>query len=161
MAELAAYAALLADIKFRIQAAQSRALLAANSELIQLYWEIGHLLDNRQAAEGWGAAVIPRLASDIHNELPEVKGFSERNFKRMLAFFRAYQAVPGFGSQAVASEHDGKGAAKVPQPVAQMDATMLCAIPWGHHLLLMERVKDVSVRWWYVTRTAAEGWRRV
>jgi predicted nuclease of restriction endonuclease-like (RecB) superfamily len=158
--ELVGYAGLLADIKSRIQAAQARAVLAANAELIRLYWDVGHQLDQRQAAEGWGAAVIPRLASDIRNELPEVKGFSERNFKRMLAFFRAYKVVSGFGSQAVASEHDGKGASKVPQPLAQMDATMLCAIPWGHHLLLMERVKDVSVRRWYMTRTTAEGWSR-
>src|SRR5438093_7896575 len=95
-APLMAYAGLLADIKSRIQSAQTRAILAVNAELIRLYWDIGRLLDARQAQEGWGAAVIPRLAADIRNELPEVKGFSERNMKRMLAFFREYSAAPGF-----------------------------------------------------------------
>ena len=61
-----------------------------NAELIRLYWEIGGLLDARQAAEGWGAGVIPRLAQDIRNELPEIKGFSARNMDRMVAFARVW-----------------------------------------------------------------------
>ncbi len=88
--EMTHYAKLLADIKARIQAAQTRAVLAVNAELIRLYWGIGRLLDERQAAEGWGAGVIPRLANDLRNELPELKGFSSRNLDRMLAFARAY-----------------------------------------------------------------------
>ncbi len=95
------YPALLSDIKQRIQSAQTRAMLAVNAELIRLYWEIGQMLDARQKNEGWGAAVIPRLARDIRNELPEVKGFSERNIKRMLAFYREYRELP-FVPQAVA-----------------------------------------------------------
>lgn len=82
------YTSLLSDIKQRIRHAQMRAVLAVNAELIRLYWEIGALIDARQKQEGWGAAVIPRLARDLHNELPEEKGFSERNIKRMLAFYR-------------------------------------------------------------------------
>lgn len=80
------YPTLLADIKRRVRHAQTRAMLAVNAELIHLYWDIGALIDGRQKQEGWGAAVIPRLAKDLHNELPEEKGFSERNIKRMLAF---------------------------------------------------------------------------
>lgn len=87
------YTALLSDIKQRIRQAQTRAVLAVNAELIRLYWEIGQMLDARQKAEGWGAAVIPKLALDIRNELPEEKGFSERNIKRMLAFYREYRAL--------------------------------------------------------------------
>lgn len=84
------YPALLADIKQRVRRAQTRAMMAVNAELIRLYWGIGALIERRQKQEGWGAAVIPRLAQDLHNELPEEKGFSERNIKRMLAFYREY-----------------------------------------------------------------------
>jgi type I restriction enzyme M protein len=73
------FAALLADVKLRIQTAQTRAVLAANAELIRLYWDIGRMIDARQKLEGWGAGVIPRLAAELKNELPELKGFSERN----------------------------------------------------------------------------------
>ncbi len=77
---------LLADIKQRVQQAQVRAMLSVNAELIRLYWGIGQVIDERQRQEGWGAGVIARLARDLHNELPEEKGFSERNIKQMLAF---------------------------------------------------------------------------
>ncbi len=103
------YPALLTDIKQRIRQAQTRAVLAVNAELIRLYWEIGQMLDARQKNEGWGAAVIPRLARDIRNELPEVKGFSERNIKRMLAFYREYRDLL-FVPQAVAQIEPRKSA---------------------------------------------------
>ena len=79
-------------------------MLAVNADLICLYWDIGALIHTRQQ-QGWGAAVIPRLARDLHNELPEEKGFSERNIKRMLAFYREYADLEF-----------------VPQPVAQIEA---------------------------------------
>ncbi|TAL71430.1 MAG: DUF1016 domain-containing protein [Burkholderiaceae bacterium] len=150
------YPALLADIKQRIGQAQTRAMLAVNAELIRLYWEIGQMLDARQKLEGWGAAVIPRLARDIRNELPEVKGFSERNIKRMLAFYREYPALQ-FVPQAVAQI---ESAGKVPQPVALFPAELLASIPWGHHLLLMEKIKDATTRRWYMQATLAQGWSR-
>lgn len=75
----AGFDGLLADVKNRIQAAQTRAVLAVNAELVRLYWDIGRIIQERQGREGWGAGVIPRLARELHNELPNVKGFSERN----------------------------------------------------------------------------------
>lgn len=165
MTDASHYAGLLAEIKNRIQAAQTRAVLAVNSELIGLYWQIGALLEARQASEGWGAAVIPRLARDIRNELPEQKGFSERNLKRMLAFHREYPRVVWSSDEIVPqpvapAATDTKTQAEVPQPVAQTEAGLLAAVPWGHHLLLMERVKDRAVRRWYMAQTLTNGLSR-
>ena len=87
------FTVLLADVKERILAARTRAVLAVNAELVRLYWEVGRIIHERQKTEGWGAAVIPRLSSALKNELPEVKGFSERNIRQMLAFFREYPEV--------------------------------------------------------------------
>ena len=87
---------LLKQIKSRIAQAQMRAVLSVNAQLVRLYWDIGRMIDARQIREGWGAAVIPRLARELHNELPEEKGFSERNIGRMIAFFRAYPDLPTF-----------------------------------------------------------------
>lgn len=89
-AELMRYADLLSAIKIRIRQAQTKAVLSANAEMILMYWDIGRIIDERQHREGWGSAVIPRLAKDLRNELPEVKGFSERNIGRMIAFYREY-----------------------------------------------------------------------
>ena len=78
------YGDLLADIKTRIRQAQNRAVMSANTEMLRMYWDIGRMITAKQDAEGWGAAVIPRLAVDLRNDLPEIKGFSERNIGRMI-----------------------------------------------------------------------------
>ena len=171
-AKLLDYAVLLGQVKDRIRHAQVRAMLSVNGELIRLYWDIGQMLDERQAQEGWGAAVIPRLARDLQNELPEIKGFSERNIKRMLGFFRAYPDPNGIVPQPVAQSSartDSPQAvaklpasAKVPQPAAQIPAadSVLWSIPWGHHAVLLEKVKDLDHRLWYMSQTLQHGWSR-
>ncbi|MBI4237646.1 MAG: DUF1016 domain-containing protein [Deltaproteobacteria bacterium] len=164
------FAALLADVKGRIQAAQTRAVLAVNAELVRLYWDIGRIIADRQRREGWGAAVIPRLALKLKNELPDLKGFSERNIKRMLAFYRDYPDPGAMGQQPVAqlpaSAKVPQPAAqlipssKVPQPVAQLRELLLWSVPWAHHVILMDKVSDFSTRRWYMAQTLANGWSR-
>ncbi len=118
------YVDLLKDLKSRIHRAQTRAVLAVNAELVRLYWDIGKLLDSRQIEEGYGTAVIPRLAKDLKNEMPDLKGFSERNIGLMISFFRAYSQPELLLQQAVAKPLSEKllpqPVAKVPQPVAKL-----------------------------------------
>lgn len=164
--DLAFYSGLLTEIKDRVRQAQTRAALSANTEMIAMYWDIGRMIQQRQQMEGWGAGVIPRLAADLKNELPEEKGFSERNIKRMLAFYREYSAaeiVPRPVAQlGVANTSTGK----VPQTVAQMTGMVESAIlqqlvaqlPWGHNILLMEKVKSLPIGRWYMEQTIEQGW---
>ncbi len=91
--ELLEYASLLDEIKGRIRRAQTRAVQSANREMLALYWDVGRLIESRQESEGWGSGVIPRLSRDLHNELPEIKGFSESNLNRMVRFYREYPAL--------------------------------------------------------------------
>src|ERR1017187_10110839 len=86
----AGYSKLLGDLKQRIQAAQLRASLAVNRELVFLYWQIGRDILARQERESWGAKVIDRLAGDLKAAFPEMKGFSPRNLKYMRAFAEAW-----------------------------------------------------------------------
>jgi len=151
------FALLLTEVKQRIQLAQTQAVLAVNSELVRLYWDIGGIIDARQKLEGWGAAVIPRLARELKNEMPELKGFSERNIGRMIAFYREYPDPPAFLPQAAAKI---SSPAKVPQPAAKSGTALLWAIPWFHHIVLMEKVKDIPTRYWYMEQTLANGWSR-
>lgn len=166
--DLVFYGSLLTEIKDRIRQAQTRAALSVNAAMIGMYWDIGRMIHERQQLEGWGAGVIPRLATDLKNELPEEKGFSERNIKRMLAFYREYptseivpQPVAQLGNENTSSE-------KVPQPVAQMAGMpelaileqFVAKIPWGHNILLMEKIKDLSTRRWYMEQTIEQGWSR-
>ncbi len=162
---------LLREIKVRIQQAQARAVLTVNSELVRLYWDIGHLIARRQQEEGWGAAVIPRLANELRNELPEEKGFSERNLKYMIRFYREYVDIP-IVQQPAAQLRSRSSPRKVQQPAAQSlttrnavksepsVASILWSIPWFHHIVLMEKVKDINDRLWYMAETFANGWSR-
>ncbi len=145
MSELVFYSNLLTDIKKRIQQAQTKAIVSANSEMISMYWDIGNMLVAKQKLEGWGTGVIPKLSNDIHNELPEIKGFSERNIGRMIAFYREYPDLQSI----------------LPQPVAKLSAhPILGNIPWGHHVLLIEKIKDKTIRFWYMEQIIANGWSR-
>ena len=162
ISDLAFYGNLLTEIKDRIRQAQTRASLSANAEMIAMYWDIGRLIHLRQQMEGWGAGVIPRLTADLKNELPGIKGFSERNIKRMLTFFREYPIfgiVPrpvaqlggadnltGKSSQAVAQMFETNGSPNLQQLAAK--------IPWSHNILLMEKVKGLPIRLWYMQQTS-------
>ena len=84
------YADWLAELKTRIHAAQQRAALAVNRELVLLYWQMGRDILARQDREGWGAKVIDRLAHDLRTAFPDMKGFSPRNLKCMRAFAQAW-----------------------------------------------------------------------
>jgi len=65
----------LAGIKRRIQEERLRVIMAANSAVVQLYWDIGHMVLDRQKREGWGAKVIDRLSADLREAYPDMKGF--------------------------------------------------------------------------------------
>jgi predicted nuclease of restriction endonuclease-like (RecB) superfamily len=147
------FADLLAEITGRIQAAQTRAVLAVNAELVRLYWDIGRIIQDRQKRAGWGAAVIPRLARELHNELPDLKGFSERNIKLMVQlaseYPHAFSTPDSIGQPPVAQLPSG--------PEGQLP---VARIPWAHNVLLMQKVKDLAARRWYMEQTLANGWSR-
>ena len=129
------YAHLLEDLKGRIRSAQVRAGLAANRELVLLYWEIGRRILDSQRREGWGAKVVERLAQDLRHEFPEMKGFSSRNLKYMRMFAEAHQN--GQFVQQVAAQ-----------------------IPWFHNVVLLDKVKNPTEREWYIRQTIQNGWSR-
>lgn len=130
------YDEFLTDLKRRIQTAQVRAALSVNRELILLYWQIGRDIVTRQQTHGWGQAVVRRLADDLQSAFPGVEGFSPRNLERMRAFYRAYPEEAEFAAQ----------------PVSQ--------IPWGHNIILLQKIKDPAQRLWYAQWTLEHGWSR-
>lgn len=115
-----------------------------------MYWDICRMIHQRQQHEGWGTKVIPQLSRDIRNELPEVKGFSERNIGYMIRFAREYDSH-AILQQPVAKLAPDTPSTIVPQPVAQLPVhkdsenlqQLVAKIPWGHHILLMEKTKDL------------------
>ena len=151
----AGYPALLNDLKTRIRAAQVKASLAVNRELILLHWAIGKAIVERQEREGWGRSIVDRLAADLRKELPDLGGFSASNIWRMRAFYLAYAQPAVNLAQPVRD---------LAQPVRELDRThpppVVADIPWGHNVLLLEKIKDTETRLWYARQTIENGWSR-
>ena len=74
-----------------IQQAQAKVLYAANTTLIELYWQVGAYLSQKIESAQWGDAVIPQLAEYIAHNYPEIKGFSDKNLWRMKQFYETYR----------------------------------------------------------------------
>src|ERR1039457_1180119 len=129
------YDSFLRNLKDRVRAAQLRAALSVNRELVLLYWRTGRDILERQNQAGWGAKVIERLARDLHSEFPDMKGLSRTNLLYMRAFAEAWPDEPF-----------------VQQVVGQ--------IPWGHNLRILDYVKNSPEREWYVRATIQNGWSR-
>lgn len=126
----------LAAIKQRIQASQTRAVLAVNAELLGLYWDIGRQLDAWQRERAWGSGVVEQMARDLQASYPGMKGFSRTSLFAMRQFYAFFSPQFEF----------------VPQPVGQM--------PWGHVRTLLSKVKSVEVVLLYAQACIEQGWSR-
>lgn len=161
IAQAGDYAKLLAEIKQRIRAAQVRTVLAANESLLQLYWEIGGVLAERQKEEGWGAGVLPKLAADIRNDLSDVKGFSVRNMRRMIQFRHEYPELFSIRPPAVAELDPPTTEHPIRQPlVAELLQQAISNVSWAHNITLLQKVKDLPARIWYAQQAVEQGWSR-
>jgi predicted nuclease of restriction endonuclease-like (RecB) superfamily len=129
------YPGWLGELKQKIHAERLRVVLASNTAMILLYWEIGRRVLEKQTLHGWGARIIDRLARDLREAFPEMKGFSPRNIKYMRAFAAAWPDRE-----------------IVQQAVAQLS--------WGHNIALLEKLSTPEERLWYAGNAIEHGWSR-
>jgi len=126
------YISVVNDIKAQIKKAQYKAVLAANSELITLYWNIGVIIN---ANSVWGNKFIDNLARDIKLDFPNATGYSVRNLKYMAKFAKTF-------------------------PDFEIVQATLAQLTWYHNMALMDKVKDVKAQLWYAKQTVENGWTR-
>jgi predicted nuclease of restriction endonuclease-like (RecB) superfamily len=129
------YSELLMDLKGQVRSARAKAVRTVNTQLIELYWSIGHGILVQQELQGWGSGVIRRLAEDLRAEFPDMKGFSARNLQYMTTFAGSWTKAP----------------------IAQQAAAQL---PWGHIMVLLDKVPDQEIREWYAASAVEYGWSR-
>lgn len=133
--DLDGYSELLEELRGRIQTARVKAALAVNAELARLYWGIGKDIIRKQEEQGWGAKVMARLCGDLRKAFPGMKGFSVRNLKYMRGLAKAW-------------------------PGAAIGQQLAAQLPWGHNILVIQKVKDPSEREWYIRPCVENGWSR-
>jgi len=130
-----AYGEWLADLKARVLVAQQRAAVTVNTELIQLYWEIGREISERQDQEGWGAKITERLSHDLREAFPDMRGFSRTNLMYMRAFAVAW-------------------------PLNSIVQQAVGQLPWGHNVVLLSKLDETDERLAYAEAALANGWSR-
>jgi len=129
------YKAFVTEIKAKVYQSQHQALRQVNRELIDLYWEIGRSIVERQEKYGWGKSIVVSLSNDLQSEFPGADGFSEQNLWFMRKFYKKY-------------EGDGK----LLQCVRE--------IGWGHNISIMNKCKSLEESQFYIEMTKKYGWTR-
>jgi predicted nuclease of restriction endonuclease-like (RecB) superfamily len=128
------YATALTTLKSLVREAQQRAQRVVNTAMIELYWNIGRTILDRQMNEPWGSKVLDRLARDLRTEFPHMKGFSRSNLYNMRAFAAAWNG---------------------PDPIVQTPSGQLS---WSHNVALLSKLDDHELRRWYASRAVGNGW---
>ncbi len=85
------YKEFVCEIKQKIYESQYASLKKVNKELLKLYWNIGKMIKDKQEKMRWGKSIVEKLALDLHNEFPGIKGFSSRNLWNMRNYYVAYR----------------------------------------------------------------------
>jgi predicted nuclease of restriction endonuclease-like (RecB) superfamily len=148
---LVLYGEILQLLKQKIKTAQQKAILAVNNELLSVYWEIGKAISEQEHLAGWGGKIVDKLAADLKAEFPEMKGLSPRNLRYMRDFALAY---PSFLQQAAAKSQSTKIEDNL---ILQQLAAKL---PWGHHQVLLTKLKTIAERAFYIRKAVENGWSR-
>ena len=121
---------IIKNIKNEIYKTQTLIMSDANKRLLDLYFYVGKVVNENSS---WGNKFIENLSTEMKIEFPNIKGFSVRNIKNMKKFY----------SEISSNE-------KVQMASAQ--------IPWSHNLLILDKIKDMDERLWYMQKCVENGW---
>ncbi len=130
------YKEFLINIKAKIYSAQIKAALSVNKELILLYWELGKMIVEKQENSNWGDKVIPKLSNDLRMEFPDFKGLARTNMFNIRKFYLFYRDS---------------------NPIVQQ---LVGQLPWGHNVVITEKVKDIRESQFYIQKTIENNWSR-
>jgi len=162
------YHELLVQLKQHIRSAQAKAALAVNTSMIQLYWNTGKMIADNQALFEGRNSYVAQLEKDLRDEFPDVKGFSRSNLFFIRKFYQFYSS--GFSVEQLVRLKENAGATtsvqqaaalntdSVQQPV-RLDISLL-TIPWGHHVVIINKIKQVAEALFYIQQTIEHNWSR-
>ena len=133
----------IVDLKLRIRQSQIKAAVKVNTELLRLYWQMGSEIVEKQKNAHWGDGFLKQLSKDLLSEFPDMKGFGVRNLRRIKQWFLTYCQIDTIRAQVV----------------PELQVTFF-SIPWGHHILIMQRCKDIDKAIFYIQQTLENNWSR-
>ncbi len=173
------YRRFIEDLKARVTSARISAARSVNRDGILLYWDIGRGIVERQRTLGWGDAVVEMVAADLRRAFPGLRGFSLSNVWRMRQLYMVYcsevivaqaareienrtfrHGLPSFLGQVVPEGETVQPTSEGSPILAQAVRELAATVPWGHHVLLLGRIKSPPELLYYLRATARFGWTR-
>ncbi|SEO14634.1 Predicted nuclease of restriction endonuclease-like (RecB) superfamily, DUF1016 family [bacterium A37T11] len=156
------YIQILDNLKEKIRQARQRIAYTANTQFLGVYWEIGHTISVQMSEQGWGAKVVDRLARDLKAGFPDMTGLSPRNLRYMRSFAEAY---PLFLQPLAAKLENGTSVIDYLSETTDYQnnkflQASLAKLTWYHHITLLDKVKNLDDRAFYIHKTIENGWSR-
>ena len=163
----------ISDLKQKIQQSQIKAAIQVNSALIEMYWDLGKEISERSFENTYGSGFFKQVSQDLRNEFPEIKGFSSSNLRFFEIFYQFYsqevtnlqQVVREFkiddkpNLQQVVGEFKSEENQNRQQLVGEFPQKLFL-IPWGHHIQIFTKCKNVTEALFYINKTVENGWSR-
>ncbi len=172
------YTQLLQDLKFRISQSRYIAARLVNREQLLLYYYIGKLLSDKITEQNWGDKVLSQIASDLKDQMPDLRGFSASSLKKMRQFYMAYEQNPigplltvqlqifdkqgdTIGQLLTAQLQGTQAAQDWSSTTTQIDNSFLSnffSVSFTHHIILLNKCKAFEERMFYMQRATEEYW---
>ncbi len=152
----------------RYRQSQVKAAVKVNHVVLQFYWELGKDICNKEAENKYGSKFYAALNRDLRNEMPDAEGLSERNLRYTKKFYQLYsqeirilqQLAANSGSE-ILQQPAAKFNTEFTQQVANQLKRDIFSIPWGHHMLLIDKfLTEPQKALFYVHQVIENGWSR-
>jgi len=118
-----------------IQHAKSRVLSTANTQLLELYWQLGEYLSLKVTEQGWGKGTVKQLSHWLAEREPNLRGFSAQNLWRMRQFYETYAQQPKL-------------------------SPLVRVLSWTHNLIILSKCKTEEERSFYLKLSVEQRWTK-
>ncbi len=117
----------------RIKKAQNKVFQNINSELVQLYWDVGEFVSKKAIDANWGNAIVQQLSDFIRGKYPNLRGFTKRGLYRMKQFYETYNEI-------------------------KIVAPLLTQLTWTNHITILSKCKSAEEKQFYLMLAVKEKW---
>ena len=145
-----------------IKQVRNNTLMTVNTELINLYWNVGEYISKKIANASWGDGTIDELAEVILNEHPDLKGFNRSGLYRMRRFYETYAGSKFVSTLLTQMKLPEYQSTEIVSTVltqietSDIRGSILTKISWSHHLVLISRAKSNEEREFYLRQCLRE-----
>ena len=164
------YLDFLKEVKSLIRQGHQKAAFSINATVLKTYWNLGQRIAQQQSLFEGRNNYIDTLARDLKIEFPSMTGFSKRNLfdiRRFYLFYASFENLTDINNDSVrqpAALNNENEKSSVQQVAAlnthEQNLSTLFSLPWGHHTVILNKVKDLQEAQFYIHQSIKNAWSR-